>query len=93
MRWTRMLFIPAVAVFALGPVPSIPTRASTAACTIVGTNGHDVLHGTGGADVMCGRAARMNSTAEAATTSSGWSRRRQPVRERWERLPRRWARW
>ena len=25
MRWTRMLFIPAVAVFALGPVPSIPT--------------------------------------------------------------------
>jgi len=46
MRWTRMLFIPAVAVFALGPVPSIPTYAGTAACTIVGTNGHDVLHGT-----------------------------------------------
>jgi Ca2+-binding RTX toxin-like protein len=55
MRWTRMLFIPTVAVFALGPVSSIPTYAGTAGCTIVGTNGHDVIHGTGGADVICGR--------------------------------------
>jgi hypothetical protein len=52
-----MLFIPAVAVFALVPVPSIPTYAGTAGCTTVGTNGHDVTTGPG-ADVICGGAAR-----------------------------------
>lgn len=52
--WVRGAVLSTVLALAAGGLSASPAVADDIACTIVGTNGPDVLHGTAADDVVCG---------------------------------------